>query len=213
LGPNRPPAPAAGPLPGCDCAAPGAGVVFWPKRPPALAAGAAGLAPTPPANIFPAGLVSAGGAPAGVVEPRPPNIGFAGVAWVPAAPEVGVAEPNIDAPPPNIPPVVVGVAPEGVAAAPDPKRPPVVALGVPAAGAAVVVAGLLLPKRLGVPVGVAVPDAGVEVLPNMFPVGLAPPNRPPVEPPAVWPNNDVPEAGAAVEGVVDAPALPNKPPV
>ena len=163
--------------------------MLWPKRFPVLAAGAAGLAPRPPANIFPAGLeVSAGGAPAGVVEPRPPpNIGFAGVAWVPAAPEVGVAEPNIDAPPvlPNMPPVVVGVAPEGVAVVPDPKRPPVVALGVPAAGAAVVVAGLLLPKRLGVPVGVAVPDAGVEVLPNMFPVGLAPPNRPPVVPPAV----------------------------
>jgi hypothetical protein len=151
-----------------------------------LVAGAAGLAPRPPLNKLPAaGLdVSAGGAPAGVVEPRPPNIGFAGVAWVPAAPEVGVAEPNIDAPPalPNNPPVV-GVAPdpEGAAAVPDPKRPLVVVL---VAGAAVVVAGLLLPKRLGVPVGVAAPDAGVELLPNMFPVGLALPNRElPVEAP------------------------------
>jgi hypothetical protein len=132
LGPNRPPAPAAGALPGCGCAALGAGVVLWPKRPPALVAGAAGLAPRPPANRFPAGLeVSAGGAPAGVVEPpRPPNIVFAGVAWVPGAPEVGVAEPNIDAPPvlPNIPPVVGVAPPEGAVGVPDPKRPLVVVL-------------------------------------------------------------------------------------
>jgi hypothetical protein len=73
-----------------------------------------------------------------------------------------------------------------------------------------------LPKVPGVPVGVAVPDAGVDVLPNMLPAGLAapPPNNPP---PAgalvVWPNIDGwPLEGAAVEGVVVAPALPNRPP-
>lgn len=59
------------------------------------------------------------------------------------------------------------------------------------------------------------PDAGVELLPNMLPAGLAPPpNRfPPDEAPVVCPKSDVPVAGAAVEGVVVVPALPNKLPV
>lgn len=179
-------------LPGCDCAAVEAGVAFWPNKPPALEAGAAGLAPPkPPPNRPAAGFaVSAGGAPTGVVEPAPPNSGFAGVAWPLAAPVVGVVEPNKPEPPvlPNNPPVVdVLPVPEGAVVVPDPKRLLVVAAGVLVVGAAVVVAGLL-PNRLGVPEGVAVPEAGVEVLPNKPPAGLEPPppnKPPPVEAPVV----------------------------
>jgi hypothetical protein len=128
-----------------------------------------------------------------------------------------VVEPNREPPvlPPNSPPVVeVLPAADGAEVVADPKRPPVGAAWVPAAGAAVVAAGLV-PNRLGVPVGVAVPDAGVEVPPNRVPAGLAaPPNSPPPdEAPAVWPKSDVPVEGAAVEGVVVVPAFPNKPPV
>lgn len=81
-------------------------------------------------------------------------------------------------------------------------------------GAAVVAAGLL-PKRFVVPVGVAVPEAGVDVFPKKDPAGLlAPPNNDPsVVPPAVCPKSEVPVEGAAVAGVVVEPALPNSPPV
>ena len=126
-----------------------------------------------------------------------------------------MAEPNREPPAlPNSPPgaVVVPAAVWGAVVAP-PKRPPVVAAWVVAAGAAGV-AAVLLPNRPDVPEGVAAPEAGVEVLPNMFPAGLAaPPNKPPPdEAPVVWPKSDVPVAGAADEGVVAVPALPNNPP-
>lgn len=109
---------------------------------------------------------SAGGAPAGVVEPRLPNKGFAGVASPAGADEnsefapvvadvVGVelvpgafpvlAPKNPDAPPPNSPPVVppapgVGVdegAPNALGLPAPPNRPPAgVPEGVPEAPAA-----------------------------------------------------------------------------
>jgi hypothetical protein len=80
LGPKRPPV-AAAPLPDAGCVVVEAGVVVWPKRPPVAGAEAPGLAPRAPPNRLPAGLeASAGGAPAGVVEPSAPNRGFAGVA-------------------------------------------------------------------------------------------------------------------------------------
>lgn len=144
---------------------------------------------------------SAGGAPAGVVEPRLPNNGLAGVAspvgadgnrelepvvadvvgveLVPGAFPV-LAPRNPDEPPPNRPPVVppavvVGVvveAPNALGfAPPPPNRPP---------------AGVLE----GVPV-LAAPPNGVEPLapppPNRPPAGFgallvlepSPPNRPP----------------------------------
>jgi hypothetical protein len=80
-----------------------------------------------------------------------------------------------------------------------------------AAGAAVAAAGLL-PNKPDVPVGVAAPDAGVDVLPNKFPAGFAAPPKmfPPAGALVVWPNIDVPLEGAAVAGVVVAPALPNR---
>jgi hypothetical protein len=92
----------------------------------------------------------------------------------------------------------------------DPNKLGVDEPWVPAEGAVVVAAGLLLPKRLGVPVGVAVPDAGVEVLPNRDPAGLLapPPNSdPPDDAPVVCvcPNIEVP-----VDGVVVLPAFPKR---
>lgn len=153
---------------GCAGVVVAAGVVVCPNR-LGVAAGAAGLAPRPPPNRLvplPAGLdASAGGAPAGVVEPRPPNKGFAGVAVAPDAPVPVFPEEN------NEDPVL-------------PKSPgPVEAVFAPGATAVVaaVVVAVLFPNRLGVPVGVAVPDAGVEVLPNRFPPAglLVLPNNPP----------------------------------
>jgi hypothetical protein len=79
FGPKRPVVPAVAAFPGC---AVGAG--FWANIFPTVAAGAAGLDPRPAPNKLtpvPAGLdVSAGGAPAGVVDPSPPNVVLAGVA-------------------------------------------------------------------------------------------------------------------------------------
>lgn len=194
LAPKSPLLPAVAPVVACGWAAVEAGVVvFWPKSPPAPAAGvAAGLAPRPaPPNRFAAGFeASAGGAPAGVVEPRVPKSGFAGVTWAPPAPAAGEPLPNrpapapAPAPPPPKRPPVVGVVADAAGAALDtaPKRPPA---GVLVAGAAVVAAGFA-PKRLGVPDGAAAPDAGVEVLPNMLPAELLPPpNR---FPPAAAPD-------------------------
>lgn len=73
-----------------------------------------------------------------------------------------------------------------------------------------------MPKRLGAVVGVAVPEAGAEVVLNRFPpAGLlaAPNNDPPDEAPAACPNGPV--KGAVVEGVAVVPVLPkllNMPP-
>lgn len=121
---------------------------------------------------------SAGGAPAGVVEPRLPNKGFAGVASPVGADEnrelepvvadvVGVelvpgafpvlAPKNPDEPPPNRPPVV----------------PPVVGVVPPA-----VVVGVVegAPNALGLLAPPNRPPAGVA---EGVPEELAPPNRPP----------------------------------
>lgn len=142
-----------------------AGVEDWPKRPPDVPDV---VDPSPP-NSEPAGLVaSVGGAPAGVVEPRPENNGLAGVEVAAEVPE-----PN------KLPPVF-------------PNRPPVVDVVAPAAGAAVVVveaegpvAGVvdvaagLLPNNPPA-AGVEVPEAGV-VEPKRLPLGLD-----------IFPNNDPP---------------------
>jgi hypothetical protein len=58
-----------------------AGVADCPNRPPLVAPEVVGLVPRLAPNSAPAGLdASVGGAPAGVVDPSPPNSGFAGVA-------------------------------------------------------------------------------------------------------------------------------------
>lgn len=143
---------------------------------------------------------SAGGAPAGVVEPRLLNKGFAGVAWPgvvdgnkvlpPAALEVGVELV------PGAFPVLAPNIFDDPEVFPPPNKPPPVVPGaeLPAA----VVAGVLEapPKRLD-EVGLAAPpkrlppaapvDAGVvpappksEVPDDGVPVALAPPpNKPP----------------------------------
>lgn len=202
LDPKRLLAPAVVPLPDCDGAEVDAGVVDWPNR-LVVPVEAAGFDPNKLLPVPAVLVASVGGASAGVVEPSPPKIGFAGVAW-----PAGVVEPNKDPP-------VLPKSPVPVEVVPDPDWEAVVA-EVPCVEGAVVVAVVLFPKRLGVDVGVAAPEAGVEVLPNKPPPAglLAPPNRlPPDDAPVVWPNNDVPDEGAEVEGVVVlVPVLPKRPP-
>lgn len=188
--------PAPVPLPGCACVVVEAGVADCPNRLPVLAAGAAGLDPRAAPNRSPADLEApVGGAPAGVVEPSPPNSGFAGVDCVPGVPAAGAVEPNI-APPvftKSAPPVEGVAAPEGDAVVADPNRLPVVAPCGPVAGTA---------------------DVGVEELPNTGPAGLpAPPNNPaPDEAPVVWPNIGVLVEGAEIDGVAVVVELPKRPP-
>lgn len=129
------------------------------------------------------------GAPAGVVDPRPPNIdGFAGV----------------DAAPPNSPPPVLPV----FCACALPKSPP------DAAGAEVAGAAVVLPKR---PLEACGAPAGVVDDPNSPPplgaAGLAAalPNRPPPDAGCCCccccPNGDA--AGVAAAPVF-APGFPNR---
>lgn len=128
---------------------------------------------------------SAGGAPAGVVEPRLPNNGLAGVASPAGADENREFEPVVAdvvgvEPLPGALPVLAPKNPNEL----PPNRPPVVPPGVPPA----------------VVVGV------VEEAPN----GLgfaAPPNRPPA---GVL--EGVPVLAAAPNGVELPPPPPNRPP-
>lgn len=166
---------------------------------------------------------SAGGAPAGVVEPKPPNNGFAGVAWVDVFGLVPVDGGNSDFPAfakrPPAGAVVVELAVDAWVVLPPPKRPP------PAVDDAV-----LLPPN-NPPLGVlAAAGVGVLVLPPNIPpaagVLLAPPNKPPPElAPAAWPpNKELPVAGVPDVFAVAPPkrlgvcapllgaAFPNKPP-
>lgn len=151
---------------------------------------------------------SEGGAPAGVVDPRPPNIGFVGVACpadenkeVPALAPVDGVELAAGFAPPNRPPPVEDAPPNGLA--------PVVA--GPAAGVGVLepppntldgdAAGLFSPENRefgppagGVPVDAAPPNNEgllvVEAPPNIEELAgfeaLAPPKRPPPDA-AGWP--------------------------
>lgn len=140
---------------------------------------------------------SAGGAPAGVVEPRGLlNRLFAGVAC-----PAGVVE-NSEVPPaapdPGVEPVPGAfpvLAPKrlGADAVLPPNKAPPVAPGVELPPAAVVGVFAALPKRLGVP--------GLLIPPNIPPPGV--PEEAGVAP--VPPNSEFPE-----EGVPVAAALPNK---
>jgi hypothetical protein len=128
---------------------------------------------------------SAGGGPAGVVEPNAPNVGFAGVAWA--------AGPPGFRPPPNRPPPPLAPADAVVPL----NKPPEVAAGWDVVG--VVVLG---PNRFPAVAGVAAAPPDCVVLPKSPPppaaAGLFAPNMPPpVEgvllaepkrlPPAGWP--------------------------
>lgn len=138
---------------------------------------------------------SAGGAPAGVVEPRLLNIGLAGVAWpgvveakrpLPPAPEAGVE------PVPGAFPVLAPNKFDDPEAPAPPKSPPPVVAGVEPLAAVVV--GVLEepPNRLD--------EAGLEAPPK------SPPGAVPVEAGVV---PDPPNSEAPGEAV---PAPPNKPP-
>lgn len=113
--PKSPPDIVGTPLADGACVVVVAGVADCPNRPPVVVEGAAGFVPRLAPNSDPTGLdASAGGAPAGVVEPSPPNSGFAGVACAPVVPATGVVEPNEEAPafPKRAPVVAVVVTPD-----------------------------------------------------------------------------------------------------
>lgn len=102
--------------------------------------------------------LSAGGAPAGVVDPNPaPNTGFAGVAWEPGAEELPPAG-NKEFPPKS-PPA------DWVVLVPDPNKAPAPPIDFVVLR---VEAPVVAPNKLGADVaGAAAPDAGVDdVLPN-----------------------------------------------